>query len=376
MINQMNPTNLHPIKSESYLIRATNPSNPESLAISRIEVLTQVDPVAWNAEVQKLNGCPFHTHEWSLFSASGNDAVPLYLRWLNEDGAVQAVGIGLEKKRVISGVPFYKALSLGSFPAFDDLASPPQVLDPLISCCRGNGFTSLGINSFGTPHGTEILHERGYAVSKRWEFLVGLGKTEDELWKTVHSKKRNLIRKGQKEGIRVARAYDSEEVMRFRALAMETYARKTEQGISFPRPAEETYYRLLKERLLDTGLGRLYLAYDGNRPISGAFFVGFNGAAYYMLSSAGEEGLRKAAPDLVLWTAMTDYLKEGFSLFNLGGVSEKDLNGQPLEESGLYHFKIRFGADVYPCFKGELVLRPKQFKLYSLLRKTKSVFVK
>jgi len=339
---------------------------------SRIEVLTKVDPVAWNAEVQKLNGCPFHTHEWSLFSASGNDAAPLYLRWVDEDSAVRAVGIGYEKKRSVAGVPFYKALSMGSFPAFDSSLSAVQVLDPLIRYCRGHAFTFLDINSFGTPHGTEMLHEFNFEISKRWEFLVTLGKTEEELWKTVHSKKRNLIRKGQKEGIRVARVYDSEEVMQFRVLAIETYKRKTEQGISFPRPAEEAYHRLLKEQLIDTGLGRLYLAYDGNQPISGAFFAGFNGSAYYMLSSAGEEGLKKAAPDLVLWTAMADYLNEGFNLFNLGGISGKDLNGQPLEQSGLYHFKIRFGADVYPCFKGELVLRHKQFKLYSFLKALKS----
>jgi len=338
------------------------------------EAFTQVDPVAWNAEVQRLKGCPFHSYEWSLFSAKANEATPLYLRWLNEDGSVPAAGIGYEKNKNIAGLPFYKALSLGSFPAFNGFVSAPQLMDPLISYCRGNGFTSLDINSFGTPRGTEILHEQGFAVSKRWEFLVGLGKTEDELWKTLHSKKRNLIRKGQKEGIRVARATDFQEIMQFRALAVETYNRKTDQGISFPKPAEETYYRLLKERLLDTGLGRLYLAYDGDQAISGAFFVGFNGIAYYMLSSASDHGLKKAAPDLVLWTAMTDYLREGFSLFNLGGVSEKDLNGQSLEESGLYHFKIRFGADVYPCFKGKLVLRPKQFKLYSFLKGLKSRF--
>jgi GNAT acetyltransferase-like protein len=339
-----------------------------------LQVLNEVDPAAWNEQVRNLNGCPFHSYEWSLFSASANSAVALYLRWLNEDGSVLAAGIAYEKNKNIIGLPFYKRLSLGSFPAFDSFLSAAQVLDPLVSYCRGHGFTSLDINSFGTPHGTEMLREFGFEVTKRWEFLMDMDGNEDGLWKKIHSKKRNLIRKGQKGGVQVSRVSGIEDMLKFRALALETYNRKTEQGISFPRPAEETYYRFLKERLLDTGLGRLYLAYDGNQPISGAFFAGFNGTAYYMLSSAGEEGLKKAAPDLVLWNAMTDYLKEGFSLFNLGGVSEHDLNGQILEKSGLYHFKIRFGADVYPCFKGGLVLRPKQFKLYSFLKALKSRF--
>ena len=340
--------------------------------MSRLEVLTQVDSASWNAEVQRLKGCPFHSYEWSLFSTRVNKSTPLYLHWLDQDGAVRAAAIGYEKKRSVARVPFYKELSLGSFPASNGILPAAAVLNPLLSYSREHGFTYLYLNSFGTPHGTEILEEFGFEVSKRWEFLVDLKKSEEELWKTIHSKKRNLIRKGQKEGINIKSVYNLQEVMQFRALALETYNRKKDQGISFPRPSENTYYRLLKEQLIDTGLGRLYIAYDGDQPISGAFFVGFNGTAYYMLSSAGEEGLRKAAPDLVLWAAMTDYLKEGFSLFNLGGVSEKDLNGGPLEKSGLYHFKIRFGAEVYPCFKGELVLRPKQFKLYSFLKGLKS----
>jgi hypothetical protein len=345
--------------------------------MSLLEVLPQVDPAAWNAEVCRLNGCPFHTYEWSLFSASANNATPLYLRWLNEDSAVRAVAIGYEKKKSVAGVPFNKALSLGSFPAFDSFPSVAQLLGPLISYCEDHGFTSLDINSFGTPHGTEILYEFGFEISKRWEFLVTLGKTEEEVWKNIHSKKRNRIRKGQKEGIQVLRVSGIKDMMSLRALDVETYERKKRKGIEFPIPSAESHYILVKEKLIDTGLGRLYMAYDeDDQAISGAFFVGFNRIAYYTLSGAGEKGLKKAAPDLLLWTAMTDYLKEGFNLFNLGGISEKDLNGQPLEESGLYHFKIIFGAGAYPCFKGKLVLRPKQFKLYSLLRKTKSVFVK
>jgi Acetyltransferase (GNAT) domain len=337
-----------------------------------IEALPQVDPHAWNVEVQRLKGCPFHSYEWSLFSASANESASLYLRWLNEDGAVLAAGIGYEKNKNIAGLPFYKRLSLGSFPACDGPLPGSQMLDSLVSSSRERGFMSLAINSFGTPYGTEILHEFGFEVTKRWEFLMDMDGNEDDLWKKIHSKKRNLIRKGQKERLMVNRIFDLKKLMQFRSLALETYNRKKDQGISFPRPAEETHYRLLKERLLDTGLGRLYMAYDGDQAVSGAFFVGFNGTAYYMLSSANDQGLKKSAPDLILWTCMTDYQREGYKIFNLGGVSEHDLNGQILEKSGLYHFKKRFSADVHPCYKGTLVLRPKQFKLYSVLKEVRA----
>ena len=339
-----------------------------------VEILTSVDPAEWNDDVKKLGGCCFHSYEWSMSSSKRSNAKPLYFRWVDESGVVQGGGFGLISGRSLAGIISNKTLSLGSFPACRDTAIFTSAIEKIIKYCSKSSIAVLKMHSFGTPFGTEILQELGFSVSKRWEFLINLDISEDELWKKLHSKKRNLIRKGQKQNLSVKKAEHLEDVMEFRTLALETWQRKTIQGISFPGVAEEDYYKLLKSHLMDTGLGRLYLAYDGKRPIAGSFFVGFNKKAYYMLSSASDQGLKKAAPDLILWTCMNDYQKQGYKVFNLGGVSERDLNGQPLEKSGLYHFKIRFGADVYPCFKGELVLRPKQFKLYSLLKALKSRF--
>jgi lipid II:glycine glycyltransferase (peptidoglycan interpeptide bridge formation enzyme) len=123
------------------------------------------------------------------------------------------------------------------------------------------------------------------------------------------------------------------------------------------------------DRLIDRGLGRLYIAYEGDKPIAGAFFAGFNRKTYYMLSAANGEGLQKAAPDLVLWTALTDYLHEGYKLFNFGGLSEGELNGSPLEESGLFHFKKRFSSQERLCYKGYLELRPRLHTLFQVLGK-------
>ena len=228
------------------------------------------------------------------------------------------------------------------------------------------------MHSFGTPFGTEILQELGFSVSKRWEFLIDLYMSEEDLWKKIHSKKRNLIRKGQKTGLQIEKAEHLEQVLQYRELAKETYERKTKQGIPFPEPGDESYYKLLKNKLIDIDLGRLYLAYDEKQVVAGAFFVGYNKKAYYMLSSANDIGLKKSAPDLILWTCMTDYQKEEYKEFNLGGVSESELNNQPLEKSGLYHFKKRFSAEAHPCYKGTLVLRPTTHKIYNFLKVTKS----
>lgn len=340
------------------------------------KISTNVDPVEWNKDIISLNGCCFHSYEWSVSSSERNNAKPLYLRWFDETGVLQCAGFGLISGRSLAGLISNKTLSLGSFPACRDTSFLKNTIQEIIKYCTKNSIAALKMNSFDTPFGTEILQKLGFSVSKRWEFLIDLNMSEDELWKKLHSKKRNLIRKGQKANLIIKRAQQLDELMNFRNLAIETWKRKTDSGIAFPSPGTEKYYQQLKDKIIDENLGRLYLACDGEEPVAGAFFAGYNKKVYYMLSSANEQGLKTAAPDLLLWTSMADYRKEGYKMFNLGGVSENELNGQPLEKSGLYHFKKRFSAHVHPCYKGTLVLRPTTHKIYNFLKRTKSVLVK
>jgi hypothetical protein len=336
--------------------------------MKRLAAETNVDPGAWNSIAVRLGGCCFHSYEWSLFSAGNNNAVPLYFRLHDPSGNAVSVGFGLLRHKRIAGLPFCKTLSFGSLPAADSADSLDGMIDEIIAYCRMKRMAALEINSFGTPLEADILRERGFSLKRRWEFVIDIGKNEEDLWQEVHSKKRNLIRKAVKAGVRVERKTDIGSMMRFRNLALETWNRKRSQGVAFPEPAPEAYYSLLKHKLADKGLGRLYLAVEGDDVTAGAFFACWGDWAYYMLSSSGDQGLKNAAPDLILWTAITDFQKEGYRTFNLGGVSEGELDGRPLEESGLYHFKIRFSAEVRPCYRARLILRPLCYRLSGFMQ--------
>jgi hypothetical protein len=330
-----------------------------------------VDPVAWNDDAKRLDGCAFHSYEWSIFASEKNPERPVYFRLEDESGKTQALAVGYQQSKKLGGRTFFKTLSFGSFPACREPGLQETAIRRIIDYCRKAGIMELSIHSFGTPFQTQVLSEMGFSTTRRWEFLLDLPETEEALWGRIHSKKRNLIRKGQKEGVRIVTALGLDQLIQMRNLAAETQKRKEEKGISFPSP-DEKYYQLMKQRLIDSGLGRLYLAFDGEEPIASAFFVGFNRKAYYMLSAADEEGLKKAAPDLILWTAMTDYLREGYKLFNLGGLSERELNGGSLEESGLFHFKKRFSSQECLCYTGLFRVRPFQHSLFQFMKAIRS----
>lgn len=342
---------------------------------NNFQVLTNVNPTDWNKSVDILNGLCFHLYEWSLYGSEKYNAMPLYFRLIDGADTLLSLAFGLLTTKSIGGIPVYKNLSFGSLPANHDKDVLKSMIDEIISYCVKNNIVSLNIGSFGTPFGSEILEELGFSVKKRWEFLLNIDMCGELLWENLHSTKRNKIRKAKKAKLRIERGKTLDHVMQFRGFALETQKRKEERRISFP-VAGEDHYTLLKTKLMDSGLGKLYIAYDGDFPVAGAFFVRYNQCVYYMLSSANDQGIKKAAPDFILWNSITDFQKSGCTIFNFGGVSESELEGQPLEKSGLYQFKKAFSTQVHLCHKGTLVLRPAINKTYEIFKKARYSFFK
>lgn len=344
--------------------------------MSKLNVTSQVNADAWDRDVQALHGLCFHQYAWSLYSCAKYQATPLYFTLVDGDVSPAAMGFGRLQVSKLAGVTLLKSLAFSSLPASRDRRELGRILEHVVEYCRKHGISALEIGSFGTPAGSDLLEELGFSMKKRWEFLLDIDMPEEELWMSFNSKKRNKIKKGRKAQWKIVQADSLDHVLQFRSLALDTQKRKNEQGIPFP-VADEKEYRLLKKMLMDVGLGRLYLAFDAeNQPVAAAFFVGSKESktAYYMLSSSNYEGLRGAAPDLLLWTAITDFQQEGYRLFNFGGVSEGELEGQPLEKSGLYTFKKTFSPEVCPCGKGTFTLRPIQKSAYNLLSRVKRAF--
>lgn len=332
----------------------------------QLTVSHSVEPEKWNHALKDLQGCPFHTYEWSRYSGENRGRPVVYFTLTDEGGNIAALAHGQVSSRLSGNRKNFRSLGFGSFPAFKDAESLNGIIQHVRNYASGDGFMSIDWTSFGTPDACKscnVLSENG---KKRWEFIVDLEGTEEDLRKRLHGKKRNLIKKAEKSGLRIERAQSRDQVLGYRDLALKTWQRKTEQGISFPMPPGENQFMLMKRHLIEPGIGRMYLAYDDTDAVAGAFFAGFADTAYYVLSAAGETGLKKSAPDLLIWTAMRDYQGDGVSRFNLGGVSEDEVPENELEKSGLYHFKIRFAAQVKPCFNSKSILKPKQYQFWRL----------
>jgi lipid II:glycine glycyltransferase (peptidoglycan interpeptide bridge formation enzyme) len=336
-----------------------------------LSISSQVEREKWNRLAAKNRGCPFHSHEWTIYSSTSNQEAPLYFKWKNKKNAVTGIAFGLSQIKRLGPIKIKKNLYFGSLPALEDENTLDTALADILKYCREENIMSLSFNSFGTPKKVEYFNNINCSMSRRWEFLIDMNIKEEELWKKLHGKKRNLIRKGIKANLVVKKTDALEDILAYQQFANETYLRKKKKGIPYPGPGSHEYYKLMKEMLIDKNIGALYLAYNERQPVAGAFFVSSFQQVYYTLSSANQDGLRTAAPDLLIWSAMIDFQKRGYKIFNLGGLSESELNQQPLEKSGLYHFKKRFSADVKTGFKCDIVFKPSMKKVLDLCSKVK-----
>jgi len=334
----------------------------------KLDVSRNVDPEAWNSHVIRLDGTCFHTYEYSLFGEEIYGTNPLYFSGRDEGGELKALAVGRIRIKAFGGVSLFKILSFSSLPACHDNETRDAMLPDILENARSQGIMILNINSFSTPFDMKIIKELGFNVKKRWEFVLSLDQTEEKLWEKISPKKRNKIRKGEKKNLLIKELTDLSDVLELRGLELETQKRKTERGIPYP-VAGESYFISLKNKLIDKGIGRLYLAYDNElNCLAGAFFGVFNKTVYYMLSAANDDGLKLAAPDAILWRAIKDHLSKGYNTFNLGGISESELFGQPLEKAGLYMFKKSFASTAKPCCHGSIILRPYVYRFYKLLK--------
>ena len=336
--------------------------------MSKLLVLESVDPASWNENAKRLNGTFTHSYEYSLFNREIYGTKPLFFAYEDNNAEYQSIAVGRLGAKQMAGFSFFKTLTFGSLPACKDDNARNLMIELLYEYVRKNGIMELSINSFSTPYSMEVVRELGFSVKKRWEFLLPLNLSEEKLWKNISPKKRNKIRKGEKKGILVKESASLSDMMELKKLEVITHNRKNAAGIPYPS-VNESYFIFLYNELIKTGIGKLYLAYLNDKDcIAAAFFGIFNNMAYYMLSSASNEGLKLAAPDAILWRVIKDCIDNGLDMFNFGGISESELLGKPLEKAGLYNFKKSYSSDTALCYNSKIVLRPFVKRLHSILK--------
>jgi len=133
-----------------------------------------------------------------------------------------------------------------------------------------------------------------FKVVPQYTYLMDLTKTENELWEAMASERRNDIRKGMKDDLKVEYTDDKKVI---RSLVDMTHSRrkiKLDTGI----------IENILNSFANGANSFAYVCWKGNIPISAAFCIHDNHTAYYILSGYDDKNKHHGAGPLTIWNCI------------------------------------------------------------------------
>ena len=178
---------------------------------------------------------------------------------------------------------------------------------------------------------SHILAKHGFKQEDHLNIIVDLTKSEEELWKQVHSKRRNEIRKAQKNGLQVE-DIKKHELSKAYGILIEVYARA-----KLPLMSKAFFQNLLDGSTPNCRLC-IYGVYWEQKMIGTMFTLQFKGVIYDFYAGSKPEYYHLNPNDLIPWIVFMEGKRLGYKYFDFGGA------GKPNVPYGVRDYKKKFGG--------------------------------
>lgn len=171
----------------------------------------------------------------------------------------------------------------------------------------------------------------------KYNFIIDLTKTEDEILKNMHPKTRYNIKVAQKHGVFVEERVDDEAFKIYLKLYFDTTKRQGYHGHN------EEYHRRVWGTLKDAGMTRLLVAFYKDEPLTAWMLLNFKDTLYYPYGGSSVENKDVMANNLVAWEAIKLGKKLKLKKFDMWGALDPDAN--PSDPwYGFHKFKQGYGG--------------------------------
>jgi len=166
-------------------------------------------------------------------------------------------------------------------------------------------------------------------------WVLDITKSEGEIMKEMRKTHRNLIRRAEKEGVKIIKNTDEKYLKEFYSIHEETVRRH--KFVPFP-------YEYIKSEIdafkIDNQI-EIFSAKYKDKIISSAIIVFYGDQAFYHHGASSSEYNKIPASYLNLWQAIKEAKARGCKTFNFYGIVENKPN-HPW--NGLSKFKMGFGG--------------------------------
>lgn len=173
----------------------------------------------------------------------------------------------------------------------------------------------------------------------KYNFVLELTPSEDDLLKNMHSKTRYNIRVAQKKGVKVEIRNDEKAFDIFLKLHFETTLR---QGF---HSHNKTYHQKAWQVLKKAGMAQIAIGFLGKKPLSAWMLYSFKDTLYYPYGGSSVEHKDVMANNLVAWEAIKLGKQLGLNKFDMWGALSPNADSKD-PWYGFHRFKAGYGGNL------------------------------
>lgn len=191
----------------------------------------------------------------------------------------------------------------------------------------------------------------GKLIKDRSTVAIDLSGTIDEIWMNeIHTKNRNVIKKGGKDGLIFEADYRYDSLERFVQLYNSTMDKLHADDFYY---FGDEYFHKFPEFFPNSFIGKVL--YQDKIIASAIFF--FDGVyGHYHLAGSDIDYLKYSPNNFLLWNAACELKNRGVRLFHLGGGRDSD------ENNSLFQFKRKFSKSVRDFYIGKVIFDESKYK--------------
>lgn len=313
-----------------------------------IRLVTGDDREGWNRVAYESGGATYaHTWEWKeviegglgleslcLVAEDKGEIIGIFPAFLREPSEYNHLPNFLLGKFKILWSPLDLTWDYGGpciLPGEDKSILEKLVVE-MEKIAKKEGAISLRLSAFSDDGLKHILLQKNYRKSSRQTFLVDLTVNEENLWKYVAKRARKYVRVAERNGVKIKETSDEKDIKEIYSCISHTHDRV---GAYLP-PYD--FFLKIHEKLGEKRISQFRVAVIDEKVIGGDVLFCFNDMVVERYRGIYEEYLDLRTNYLMVWTAIEESKKLGFSKYDLGGVSK--------DAEGIYFFKSRWGGEL------------------------------
>lgn len=197
----------------------------------------------------------------------------------------------------------------------------------------------------------DYFEKVGRLIMDRKTIAIDLSDGIEATWMNeIHTKNRNVIKKGEKNGLEFIVDEEFAYLTEFEDLYNSTMDKLEADGFYY---FDSSYYDQLKNTIQNRFLG--IVKHEG-KVVAGAIFFYQLPYGHYHLAGSDKSVLKLSPNNFLLWEAAKELTRRGVKHFHLGGGTDGS------EDNSLYQYKRKFSKHEYQFALGKMIFNPSLYE--------------